>query len=391
MHICLYKHKPRVDVTLRILEAYERAFARAGHETLALDHSMAAFTAEEARAFAHRFVEFDADFAFCYGFSAMPRLNGGFFFRKHDIPLVILCFENPFFGLNQELVKECQAYPDHYYFFVWDSWYLDLLKKLFKNCHPIRHAAEIVTSYDTRCKQTPPIKKDVTFVGHVSDFLGMREDRLKTKHPLNGVIDAVLLKKMQSPGTHLFDLLSEETMKHADNGEGRRDIHYLDPGLHKDLIYPVYAEGLGRYRFMLLNELADFDVHYYGDRFWNASHITFHAPVDYVEELPHVYRSSAVNIDIPPFQSIDSMDNRFFDVAASGSFLLTRDKQDLASVFPNRGSIVYDSPEDLKEKIQYYLDHPRERNQVAVQLQTQVHRHHTYDHRVHYILETVLD
>jgi spore maturation protein CgeB len=389
MHICLYRHDPRADVTLRILEAYQRAFERAGHRILVFSHEMAGFTPEEARAFARRFVEFKADFALCYGFSAMPRLNAGFFFRKHDIPLIILCFENPFFGLNPELVNEIQSHADHYYFFVWDTWYLDLLKRLFKHCHPIRHAAEIPRSHHTSGQACFPSRRNVTFVGHVPDFIAMRKARLNAGNPMNRLIDEVLLKKMRSPGANLFDLISAEAMNRPDNGNRHHDLDYLNPSLHKDLIYPVYAEGLGRYRFMLLNGLEGFDLHYYGDMSWKASHITFHTPVDYFEELPGVYRTSVVNIDIPPFQSFDSVDNRFFDVAAAGSLLLTRDSHDLASVYPDRASIVYDTLDDLKERIQYYLDHPAERDRVAAQLQACVFRHHTYDHRVDYILDTV--
>lgn len=388
MHICLYKHEPRVGVTLRILEAYQRAFKRAGHQTLDLSHKMARFTPKEAQSFARRFVEFKADFAFCYGFSAMPRLNGGFFFRKHHIPLVILCFENPFFGLNQELVEEIQNHPDYYYFFVWDTWYLDLLKRLFKNCYPIRHAAEMSSSDNRSGQESLLLERDVTFVGHVPDFIAMRAERLKTENSLNEMIDEILMKKMASPGANLFDLISA-VMKRSDNGNEHPEIDCLDHFLHKDLIYPVYAEGLGRYRFMFLNGLDDFDIHYYGDRSWRSTHITFHAPVDYFEVLPRIYRTSAVNIDIPPFQSIDSIDNRFFDVAAAGGLLLTRDSRDLASVYPDRASIVYDSPDALAERIQYFLDHPQERNQLASQLQACVLKHHTYDHRIHYIIETI--
>jgi spore maturation protein CgeB len=349
---------------------------------------MAGFTPEEAQAFARRFVEFKADFAFCYGFSAMPRLNGGFFFRKHHIPLVILCFENPFFGLNQELVEEIQNHPDYYYFFVWDTWYLGLLKRLFQNCHSIRHAAEI-SFYDKSPGQDSCLpKRDVTFVGHVPDFIAMRTKRFKTENSLNETIDEILLNKIASPGSNLFDIIGA-VMKRSDNGNQQTGINCLDPCLHKDIVYPIYAEGLGRYRSMLLNSLGAFDLHYYGDMSWQAEHISFHPPVDYLRELPSVYRTSTVNIDIPPFQSIDSIDNRFFDVAAAGGLLLTRDSPDLASVFPERGSIIYDTMDDLVERIHYYLDHPRERNEIAAQLQACVLQHHTYDHRVHYILETV--
>ncbi|MBW2130897.1 MAG: hypothetical protein JRH13_16240 [Deltaproteobacteria bacterium] len=143
MNICIYKHRPRADVTIRILEAYKEALERLGHRVFTLSYDAGEATPEEVRKLAVRFVDFNADLALCYGFSAMPKIGGGYFFRKHGIPLVLLCFENPFFGLDNELIQEIRSHPDYYHFFVWDSWYLDKLRELFKNCHPIRHAARI--------------------------------------------------------------------------------------------------------------------------------------------------------------------------------------------------------------------------------------------------------
>lgn len=134
MNICFYHHEPHphVEVTLRILEAYERAFEAMGHHILVLSHNMQHYSAEKAREFAQKLLDFRADLAVCYGFSAMPQISDGFFFRKHGIPMALLCFENPFFGLNESLLNEIKRHPDYYHIFVWDSYYLDLLYPLFK-------------------------------------------------------------------------------------------------------------------------------------------------------------------------------------------------------------------------------------------------------------------
>jgi len=390
MNICIYKHNPRVDVTLRILEAYQRAFENLGHKVLIVSHDMGTFTPDRARAFAQEFVNFKADLALCYGFSAMPQISGGYFFRKHGIPLIILCFENPFFGLHQGLVEEIKTYQDYYHFYVWDSWYLNQLRNLFKNCHPIRHAAEVPNPIPNPLDHAPVFERDLAFVGNIPDFVQMRKERLKGNNPYNSVIDRLIAGRMQAPGSNPFDILSELQESEPESYGAVPSPSWTDPLLHQEVIFPLYAEGLGKYRYTLLNRLDMFHLDYFGDLQWQAPHMTFHPSVGYFEELPHIYRSTNVNLDIPPFQSIDSINNRFFDVGASGSLLLTEKSNELISIFPACEAMTYRSFDELKEKIRFYLDHPIERNQKADELHRTVSESHTYEHRVPYLIDTAM-
>lgn len=390
MNICIYKHNPRVDVTLRILEAYQRAFEGLGHKVLLVSHDMGNFTTDRARAFALEFLNFKADLALCYGFSAMPHISGGYFFRKHGIPLIILCFENPFFGLHQDLVEEIKTHQDYYHFYVWDAWYLDRLHILFKNCHPIRHAAEVLHSDSNPLEPSPVFDRELAFVGNIPDFVQMRKERMESNSPFNTIIDRLLLTRMQSPGSNPFDILSELLEGNPGSYEKAPKPSWTDPSLHQKIIFPFYAEGLGRHRYTLLNRLDMFHIHYFGDHRWQAPHITFHPSIAYFEELPYIYRSNIVNLDIPPFQSIDSINNRFFDVGAAGSLLLTEKSNELISVFQACDSITYRSFDELKEKIRFYLNHLVERNQKAWELYQCVSENHTYRHRVPYLIETTL-
>ncbi|MBD3316861.1 MAG: hypothetical protein GF344_13825, partial [Chitinivibrionales bacterium] len=136
-------------MTLRILEGYERGFMELGHNVMTLSHDMQNYSRAQAYGIAKRFLDFGAHIAVCYGFSAMPEIGGSFFFRKRGIPLVVLCFENPFFGLNEKIVSEINNFPDYYYFFVWDRVYLDLMRSHVKHCYPIRHATQVSKKTDS--------------------------------------------------------------------------------------------------------------------------------------------------------------------------------------------------------------------------------------------------
>ena len=385
MNICIYKHKPTVDVTLKILDAYHRAFEKEGHSVLILSQDMDGYSPRQAREIASRFLNHKSDMAICYGFAAMPEMNDGYFFRSHGIPLTILCFENPFFGLNNKLIDEIKRYPDYYRFFVWDPYYLDLLKQYCKNCYPILHAAEIAEFQAS----VPVFERKLAFVGHISDFNQLRAERTKAGDHVDNLIDQVMLQKMHNPVLNIFDLITDISERIP--GYKANDSRFLktDIFLHKHVIYPLYSEGLGKYRYYLLNQLSEFQVDYYGDVNWTAPHITFHPPVSYFEELPTIYRSTIVNLDIPPFQSIHSLNNRFFDIGAAKALLLTEAKSDLRLIFDDVELICYRSLDELKEKITFYLKNIDVRNQVAEKLHQCILKSHTYEHRVRYMIEAI--
>ena len=58
--------------------------------------------------------------------------------------------------------------------------------------------------------------------------------------------------------------------------------------------------------------------------------------------------------------------DRVFKTLAAGGFLLSNNCKEITSVFtPGEHLDVFNSEEELKEKIQYYLDHPEERMRIA--------------------------
>jgi len=389
MNICIYKHQPQVDVTLRILEAYERAFKRQGHSVLIMSQDMEQFSKDQAQDFARRFIAFKADLAICYGFSAMPRIGGSYFFRKHEIPLAILCFENPFFGLNAELIDEIKSHQNYYSFFVWDSYLLGLLESLFKNCFPIQHAADIPFGSSIMDNGKNYIERDIAFVGNISNFPKLREERLNQKDLPNDLIDEIIDEKIHRPCMNPIELYKGKTANRNKNTISLCSDELTNPVFHQQILFPVYREGLGFYRHFFLNHLKMFHVHYYGGVHWPSDHITFHNPVNYVGELTRIYNTTAINLDIPPFQSIDALDNRIFDISGSGSFLLTQKSPQLSKLFEQADKITYDDVFDLQDKIQYYINNPIDREAVSKRLQKCILKKHTYDQRIPFLVDAV--
>ena len=89
--------------------------------------------------------------------------------------------------------------------------------------------------------------------------------------------------------------------------------------------------------------------------------------IDYHKELSSLYASVKININIFHVQCVTAPNPRVYDVLASGGFLMTTDAPGLADEFElGKDLIVFRSPEELVELARYYLEHPKEREEIAM-------------------------
>ncbi len=82
--------------------------------------------------------------------------------------------------------------------------------------------------------------------------------------------------------------------------------------------------------------------------------------------MPHVFKESAVNLNIT-LRSIQSgISLRVLDILACEGFLLTNWQPEIEEYFAiGKELVTYDTFEDLIEKAEYYLNHPQERRAIA--------------------------
>ena len=81
---------------------------------------------------------------------------------------------------------------------------------------------------------------------------------------------------------------------------------------------------------------------------------------------------------------------RTFEALAAGAFQLTDVREDLSKFYTSGREIeTYTSQEDLLEKIEYYLIHEEERQQIATRGYERTLKEHTYAHRLDQMLAIV--
>lgn len=220
--------------------------------------------------------------------------------------------------------------------------------------------------------------------------------------------------RTHSPHYHLFfsnDSFSTE--KHCALGA---NCHWLpfaaDPELNAPIDVPdeekkmyasdivfigsVYAE-----RAELLRHLADYNLAIWGPE------LGFSKEAD---DLRKYYRRPATETEVRKIYSCSKMvinpqygygknvdrgnwvNLRIFEAACNGIFQLTDYKKDFEDLYDVEKEMVYfRDATDLKEKVQYYLEHSEIRKQIAQKAHEKTMAQHLYTHRLQYILEKAKD
>lgn len=117
------------------------------------------------------------------------------------------------------------------------------------------------------------------------------------------------------------------------------------------------------------------------------------------DETVLIFNASKININlhsstyhrgINPFG--DFLNPRTFEIAACGGFQLADRRSEMKDLFKEGEEIiVFEGLEDLRKKIDHYLENTEERNRVAEKGRERVLREHTYENRMKDMLDFLAD
>ena len=191
---------------------------------------------------------------------------------------------------------------------------------------------------------------------------------------------------------------------------GLKNVHYLpqctDPEVHKPMklgekdkkTYSASVSLIGSmypYRLKLLEQLLEFKPSIWG-RGWPKAKNT---------EILHLYKGKDVRgsqkakvisgstISLNPHHPLNDIygvNRRTFDIAACKGFQIADYRQDMEKVFRiNKEIVCFETLEELKKLIEYYLSHPDERRDITNEAYRKVLEKHTYDNRAKQILDII--
>lgn len=148
------------------------------------------------------------------------------------------------------------------------------------------------------------------------------------------------------------------------------------------------------YRAKVLEQFADYDFKIWGASFpqWLESPLRAKYANVYVAELDKskAYCAAKIVLNNMHYAEIWGVNLRTFEIAGCGAFQIADARPRLAELFePDREIVTFESADELKDKVDYYLGHGEERRAIADRGYARAHREHTYAARLERMLAVV--
>ena len=156
------------------------------------------------------------------------------------------------------------------------------------------------------------------------------------------------------------------------------------------------AANLYWYRALMLEPFLDYDLKVWGNYIprWLESPVRDRYQNHYVAEHEKAKALNAAKIvmNTMHYAEIEGFNARLFETAGCGAFQIIDWRADLQRCFePEQEVVTFQTMEDLKEKVRYYLEHEKERREIADRAYWRAHREHTYEHRLKRLLKLTFD
>lgn len=153
-------------------------------------------------------------------------------------------------------------------------------------------------------------------------------------------------------------------------------------------------EATRQYRTQCVEQLLPFSPLIVGDSGWRivfrkqASQVRLHSELAYYNQLPFFYPCSEINFNCTSKQMKGAVNQRIFDIPATGSFVLTDWREQMDELFePNTEIACFHEPEEVPDLVRYYLAHPQERQRIATAARKRILAEHTWQHRLQSMLQ----
>lgn len=186
--------------------------------------------------------------------------------------------------------------------------------------------------------------------------------------------------------------------------EGAREVYHLPFAYDQDIHYPTDPSPkfetdvifLGhwsekRQRHMAALADADLELSIYGN-YWGRK--CFNRKVRRCVRGSAVFGdaycramcSGKVVVNVVADHNLDAYNMRAFEIPATGSFMATTRTEGQQKLFgEGEGMVCFDSPKELREQAEHYLEHTSEREQIAA-IGAQRVEPHTYEQRIQTVI-----
>ncbi|MBW1740033.1 MAG: glycosyltransferase [Deltaproteobacteria bacterium] len=304
------------------------------------------------------------------------------------IPLVCWYVDKPFY-LDQWTDDIIQPYT---FFFLFDKSYEEGMKQKGADLSfhlPLATNPKTFADIELSEDEISRFSADVVFVGRSeagkAEVYRKRLERnlvkLGIEHKIN--LDQIVDTYLSNPALQPDEMFSIYVLGFLPEKQT------IDPSLISLFDNWLENEATVEHRKRYINSLKGIHFKICGEEAWlNIVKKENYIPeVAYFKDLKKIYHTAKINLNISRPQVKTALNQRLFDVPASEGFLLTDYREDLERYFEIGKEVAcFRSPEELREKIYYYLSHPDEMYRIKKAAYERVMEDHTYKKRMEELL-----
>lgn len=257
----------------------------------------------------------------------------------------------------------------------------------------------LAVSANIRANYAPEFDCKISFVGSIFDTSIVRNALTK---PILDYIETIIQAKLQSIKTNPLELFQNNPLPPK---EQNHLIQVLRKTIAKqnmtdEFLFRFYfnLEFNRARRLQVVSALQPFQPKIYGSPEWGSALAPYGMESCYqgrylkMQEAFDLYRSSKISLNIHSMSLHSSPNERDFEVPMCCGFVLSdlsvHAQQRIEEFFvPNDEIICYQSTEELIEKVDYFLAHPDQREQLSESARARILKEHTFTYRTRKMLK----
>lgn len=285
--------------------------------------------------------------------------------RIYKIIYISWVMDSPAYHLYSDAI-----YSPYNRIFIFDKSLYDRMYMENPDCIFYYHLGSDTDWWDSVTIDDSKYNCDVSFMGSMYTEMCKYNAVKDVPDYIQGYMEGLMEAQLSVYGYNfleesLDDDIAREYAKYADwdtSDDYRQNI--------KEVIADVYlgqkCSEIERHRIVNeLYNLCDFRLYTNSD-ISHMPHIKNMGTIYYYDEMPLLYRQSKINLNITSKSIRTGVPLRVFDVLGCGGFLITNYQAEIPEYFEiGKDLVVYESIEDLKQKVLYYLEHDDIREEIA--------------------------
>lgn len=332
---------------------------------------------------------FSPDFVFTFNYFPIISLAC----KKADVRYVSWVYDSPYVLMySYTIINPCN------YVFVFDKeLYLEFRKAGITTVYYLPLAANVnrlssMTDFDAFRKTKWQNQSGIAFVGSLYTEKHQFYQRLEGITPYTrGYLEGIMTAQKKVYGYNFIqELLKPEIVEDMMRALPMQP----DPASVESVEY-LYAQYVinrqitATERSELLTAIGE---HYSYDLYTPVERLSLpgcinHGPVNHYDMAPYVFKTAKINLNISLRSIKSGIPLRAFEIMGSGGFLMTNYQADFDDCYTAGEDYVYfESKDDLLAKIDYYLEHDKERAEIAENGFQKTAAYHTYQHRIQEII-----